>query len=270
MNEQTLVKMKQMKFFGMARAFQSSFESESDKSLTADEMIAFLVDSEMDDRHNRAIDRRIRLARFRYKADVESIIYENDRNLDKNQIMRFAECTFIKKKENILITGLTGIGKSYLATALGYRACELGYKVLYANTGKLFSKLKMSKADGNYLREISRIEKTDLLILDDFGLQPFDNQTRMLLMEIVEDRHDRRSMIITSQIPVGQWHEAIGDNTVADAILDRVVHSAHRIDLKGESMRKKRRSKGNEEVGQNVMLVKSQESYDKNFNFDIK
>jgi DNA replication protein DnaC len=260
MNEQTLAKMNQMKFFGMARAFKTSLETEENKNLTTDEMIAFLVDSEKDDRHNRAIDRRNRLAKFRYKADIENIIFESDRNLDKNQIMRFAECSFIDKKDNILITGFTGIGKSYIATAFGYQACTLGYKVLYANTAKLFSKLKMSKADGTHLREILRIEKTDLLILDDFGLQPFDSQSRMLLMEIVEDRHERNSMIITSQIPVAQWHEVIGDNTVADAILDRVIHTAHRIDLKGESMRIKRKSKIVESSSQPTASLHSQQS----------
>lgn len=238
MNTETLTKMKQMKFLGMARAFQTSLETGNAQKLTADELVAFLINSEMDDRHNRAIDRRIKQARFRYKADIESILYENDRNLDKNQIMRFADCGFVEKKENILITGLTGIGKSYIASAIGQQACVLGYKVYYANTAKLFARLKMTKADGSYLKEISRIERMDLLILDDFGLQPFDSQGRMLLMEIIEDRHDKRSMILTSQIPVDKWHEVIGDNTVADAILDRIIHTAHRIDLQGESMRK--------------------------------
>ena len=238
MNTETLTKMKQMKFLGMARAFQTSLETGNAQKLTADELIAFLINSEMDDRHNRAIDLRIKQARFRYKADIESVLYENDRNLDKNQIMRFADCGFVGKKENILITGLTGIGKSYIASAIGQQACVSGYKVFYANTAKLFARLKMTKADGSYLKEISRIERMDLLILDDFGLQPFDSQGRMLLMEIIEDRHDKRSMIITSQIPVSKWHEVIGDNTVADAILDRIIHTAHRIDLQGESMRK--------------------------------
>jgi DNA replication protein DnaC len=243
MNTETLMKMKQMKFLGMARAFQTSLETDNMQKLTTDELIAFLVNSEMDDRHNRAIDRRIKQAKFRYKADIENIIYENDRNLDKNQILRFADCTFIEKKENMLITGLTGIGKSYIASAIGHQACVIGYKVFYANTAKLFARLKMTKADGSYLKEISRIERMDLLILDDFGLQPFDNQARMILMEIIEDRHEKRSLIINSQIPVGKWHEVIGDNTVADAILDRIIHTAHRVDLKGESMRKKRSMK---------------------------
>ena len=152
--------------------------------------------------------------------------------------MRFADCHFIDKSETIIITGSTGIGKSYVASAIGNQACMLGYKVLYANTTKLFARLKMSKADGSYIKEIARIEKQDLLILDDFGIQPFDNQSRSSLMEIIEDRHGKRSTIITSQLPVLQWHEIIGENTIADAILDRIVHQAHRIELSGESMRK--------------------------------
>jgi len=155
-------------------------------------------------------------------------------------MMRFAECTYIGKQENILITGSTGIGKSHLATALGHQACTLGYKVYYANMAKLFSKLKMGKADGSYMREISKIERQDLLILDDFGLVPIDNQNRSALMEIIEDRHKKASMIITSQLPVNCWHEVIGEKTIADAILDRIVHDAHRIELKGESLRKTR------------------------------
>jgi DNA replication protein DnaC len=155
-------------------------------------------------------------------------------------MMRFAECTYIRKQENILITGSTGIGKSHIATALGHQACTLGFKVYYANMAKLFSKLKMGKADGSYIREISRIERQDLLILDDFGLLPIDNQNRSALMEIIEDRHKKASMIITSQLPVNCWHEIIGEKTIADAILDRIVHDAHRIELKGESLRKTR------------------------------
>lgn len=171
---------------------------------------------------------------------MESIDYQAERNLDRGQILRYAECNFIRKHENIIITGSTGIGKSYIATALGHQACTLGFKVYYANLGKLFSRLKTGKADGSYLKEISKIERQDLLILDDFGLLPIDSQNRSALMEIVEDRHKRASMIITSQLPVNCWHEVIGEKTVADAILDRIVHDAHRIELKGESLRRTR------------------------------
>jgi DNA replication protein DnaC len=239
MNKTTLEKMQQMKFYGMARAFKTSLENDRLNKTTADEMIAFLVESEWDDRNNRRIERNIRNARFRYKSNIENICFDTERNLDKNQLMRFTECVFIDKYENIIITGSTGVGKSYIASAIGNQACVLGYKVLYTNTTKLFAKLKMAKADGSYIKEIARIEKQDLLILDDFGLQPFDIHSRSALMEIIEDRHSKRSTIITSQLPVKQWHEIIGEKTVADAILDRLVHDAHRIELNGESLRKK-------------------------------
>ena len=240
MTQETLDKIKKLKLSGMARAYQTSLENDKLVHLSADELITMLVEAEWDDRLNRNIVRRLRNAKFRYQSSIENIDYEADRNLDRNQIMRFAECTYIGKQENILITGSTGIGKSHLATALGHQACTLGYKVYYANMSKLFSKLKMGKADGSYMREISKIERQDLLILDDFGLVPIDNQNRSALMEIIEDRHKKASMIITSQLPVNCWHEVIGEKTIADAILDRIVHDAHRIELKGESLRKTR------------------------------
>jgi DNA replication protein DnaC len=243
MNEQTVQKMKQMKFFGMVRAFRTSMENETMSRMTTDEMVSLLVDSEWDDRNNRRIERQTRNARFRYKAGVEQLHFDIERNLDKNQFMRLAECIFIQKKENLLITGSTGIGKSYIASAIGNQACTLGYKVLYTNAAKLFSRLKMAKADGSYIREIAKIERQELLIIDDFGLQPMDTHSRSSLMEIIEDRHGSRSTIITSQLPVSQWYEVIGEQTVADAILDRIVHDAHRIELKGESLRKKQRGK---------------------------
>ena len=240
MTQETLEKIKKLKLSGMARAYQTSLENNILSKLSADELITMLVEAEWDDRLNRNIERRLRNAKFRYQSSIENIDYEADRNLDRNQMMRFAECTYIGKQENILITGSTGIGKSHVATALGHQACTLGYKVYYANMAKLFSKLKMGKADGSYMREIARIERQDLLILDDFGLVPIDNQNRSALMEIIEDRHKKASMIITSQLPVNCWHEVIGEKTIADAILDRIVHDAHRIELKGESLRKTR------------------------------
>jgi DNA replication protein DnaC len=240
MTQETLEKIKKLKLLGMARAYQTSLENDKLQQLSADELITLLVEAEWDDRLNRNIERRLRNAKFRYQSSIENIDFGADRNLDRNQMMRFAECTYIRKQENILITGSTGIGKSHIATALGHQACTLGFKVYYANMAKLFSKLKMGKADGSYIREISRIERQDLLILDDFGLLPIDNQNRSALMEIIEDRHKKASMIITSQLPVNCWHEIIGEKTIADAILDRIVHDAHRIELKGESLRKTR------------------------------
>lgn len=239
MNNDTLEKMKKMKLTGMLQAFTMSLEKEQTSNYTKDELVSFLIESEWDERQNRNILRLIANARFRYSASIESLHYEHNRNLDKNQILRYADCSFIRNNENILITGSTGIGKSYLATALGYQACTLGYRVMYANTAKLLSRLKMAKANGTYIKEMAKIERQHLLILDDFGLQILDNVSRQAIMEITEDRHEKGSTIITSQLPVKQWYEVIGEQTIADAILDRIVHSAHRIELKGESLRKK-------------------------------
>lgn len=228
MNTSTLDKLRKLKFFGMFHAFKTCLETGQTASYTADELLAHLVESEWDDRQNRRIDRAIFYARFRYKASVENIHYHADRSIDRNQLMRLADCLFIDRFENLLITGSTGIGKSYVASAIGHQACILGYRVLYASTPKLFAKLKMAKADGSYIKEIAKVERQQLLILDDFGIQPFDAQSRAALMEIIEDRHGKTSLIITSQLPVSKWHEVIGEKTIADAILDRIVHSAHR------------------------------------------
>ena len=239
MNQTSLEKMKSMRLLGMYRAFKTSIETTKNEQLTSDEMTALLVDSEWDDRHNRSIERTLKNARFRYKATIEQLDFTLERGVDKNQIHRMADGEFIKRKENILITGSTGTGKSFLASAIGHQACGLGYKVLYTNTGRLFTQLKMSKADGSSIRELAKIEKQDLLILDDFGIQPFDGPSRAALLEVIEDRHGKRSTIITSQLPVNRWHDVIGEKTVADAILDRIVHNAQRLELKGESLRRK-------------------------------
>jgi DNA replication protein DnaC len=240
MNEQTIEKMRTMKMHGMVSAFRTSLESGRADKWTADELVSMLIDSEWDERYNRKLDRNVKNAHFRYKAAVEQINFDASRDLNKNHILRLADCDFVDKMENVLITGSTGIGKSYIASAIGHQACSLGYKVLYEHTSKLFARLKMGKADGTYLKDITRIEKQELLIIDDFGIQPLDQQSRTILMEIIEDRHGKRSTLITSQVPVNKWHEVIGEQTIADAILDRIIHDAHRLELRGESLRKKR------------------------------
>jgi DNA replication protein DnaC len=199
-----------------------------------------LIEAEWDERYNRKLERSVQRAHFRYKASIEQISYDHERTLDKNQIMRLADCNFIKRKENVIITGSTGIGKSYLASALGHQACSLGYKIMYLHSTKLFAKMKMAKADGSYLKELVKIEKQDLILIDDFGIQPLDSASRTVLMEIIEDRHGKASTMFTSQVPVNMWHEVIGEQTIADAILDRIVHDAHRVEMNGESMRKKK------------------------------
>ena len=237
MNAATLDKMRQMKLLGMHEVLKTSLDAGKSSAYTADELVAQLVEAEWDNRQNRSTEQRVKNARFRYKADLNDLYYHVDRNLDRNQMMQLADCSFIDKAECILITGCTGIGKSYIASALGYHACSQCYRVMYHSVPRLFSMLKMSKAEGSYLKEINRIERQQLLILDDFGLQPLDAQSRTALMEIIEDRHGKSALIITSQLPVSKWYEMIGEQTIADAILDRIVHQAHRLDLKGTSLR---------------------------------
>ena len=239
MNNETLDKMRQLRLYGMYDAFKTNLETSVKESLTADQFIALLVASEWDDRRNRYVERAIRLAGFRYKASLEQIDYAIDRGLEKNQVHRLAALDFVKEHKDVFITGSTGTGKSYLATALGYQACQSGYKVMYVNTAKLMGQLKLAKAKGTILAELKRIERADLLILDDFGLQPFDAQSRASLLDIIEDRHQKRSTVVTSQIPEKEWYDIIGEKTIADAILDRIVHHSLRVELYGESLRRR-------------------------------
>lgn len=248
-----LDKMRQMRLTGMARAFEQTQQSGKNEKYTPDEMISHLIESEWDERYNRKLDRTVKLARFRYKSSIEELSFDDGR-LERNQVERLATCDFIKRKENIIITGSTGVGKSYLASALGHQACSLGYKVLYQHSSKLFARLKIAKADGSILKELLKIEKQHILLIDDFGIQPLDHQSRSILMEIIEDRHGKGSTIITSQVPVGLWHEVIGEPTIADAILDRIVHDAHRIEMSGESMRKKMKSDMNKSTNQEPLI----------------
>jgi len=239
--KQILERMKQMKLWGMYHSFQTNLSTSLPENLTADELLSMLIESEWDDRQTRKKDRLITTAKFRYTASVEELEYDPERNLDKNQILRFADCDYITQRQNILITGSTGVGKSYLGCALGHQACLKGYRVMFFNLAKLLSWLKMMKANGSYLKEINKLERQDLLILDDFGLQPIDDQSRLIFLEIIEDRYDRTSTILTSQLPVSNWYEVINEKTIADAILDRLLHRSFRINLKGESMRKTRK-----------------------------
>ena len=179
-----------MKLNGMHNAFKTAIESGKTDHYSIDQVTSMLIDSEWDERHNRRIERSIKNARFHYKSNIESLNFEVSRNLDRTQILRLADCEFVTKNQNVLITGSTGVGKSFLGTALGYQACIEGYKVSYYSTSKLFAKLKIAKADGSYLRELAKLERKDVLILDDFGLQALDGQNRITLLEIIEDRHN--------------------------------------------------------------------------------
>ena len=238
MNQETLEKMRQTRLQGMYNAFKTSMESFKTESMTTDQFVAWLVSNEWDDRCNRMIERLITQASFRYKASLEEVDYSLERGLERNLLERLAELSFVKESRDLFITGSSGTGKSYIATALGYRACQKGMKVLYANTARLMGQLKMAKAKGTILQELKKIERADLLVLDDFGIQPFDAGGRMNLMDIVEDRHGKKSTLITSQVPVKDWYDIIGEKTIADAVLDRIVHQAIRIELHGDSIRK--------------------------------
>ena len=237
-NQATLQKLQQMKLYGMARAFTSTMEAGSKNQFTSDELLSHLVDAEWDDRHNRKLTRLLKGARFRYKASFEEINFTLKRDLDKNQLLRLSNCQWIESHKDCILTGPTGAGKSFIASALGHQACMYGFKVLYYPCSKLFAHLKLSRADGSYLKELTKILKMDVIILDDFGLEPLDAPCRLTLLEILEDRHGRKSSVFVSQLPVANWHEIIGDPTIADAICDRIIHNAHRIELKGDSVRK--------------------------------
>ena len=237
-NNQTVEKLRQMRLTAMANLHLRQISENNQEKFSPDEYLALLTDHEYEDRQNRKIQRLITQANFRQQASIAQINYQAGRNLDRNAFERLATLDFITRKENLILTGPSGVGKSYLAQALGQQACMMTYKVRYINTARLFQRLKLAKVDGTYLKEINKLNKTTLLILDDFGLQAFDNFARDVLMDIIEERFERTSTIVTSQIPVSAWYDIIGEGTIADAILDRLVNSSHRIDLRGDSLRK--------------------------------
>lgn len=245
MNTQTTIeKMNQLRLKGMSQAYYRSLNEVHFPEHTADELIGLLVDTEWEERYNRKIKNLVKAAGFKEQASPANIDYTARRNLDKNVFERLLHLKFIKKAENIIITGPTGVGKSYLAQAIGLQACHQAIKTLYYSWMDLVELIKLAKLDGTYIRLLKKIQKADLVIIDDFGLHPFDRHARQALMDIVEDRYNRTSMIFSAQVPVSEWHQIIGEGTVADAILDRLVYASHRIELDGQSLRKNRTLQG--------------------------
>ena len=230
--------MTRLKLHGMAKAWTALKEARKNQSLSLTEGLELLLQSEELEKDNRRFKRLEHTAQFRYKASLEELKLDRTRGLDDLLLASLATGDYLTKGESVLITGSTGCGKSYLASALGHQACLLGFKAAYFNTQKLMLKTKMSRLEGT-IKFFDRIAKTDLLILDDFGLTHLEKQHQLDLMELIEDRHGKKSTVIVSQLPVQSWYEVIGEETIADAILDRLLHSSYRIELTGDSLRKK-------------------------------
>ena len=229
-----------LRLHGMSRTWQALLETRRQHELSLGEGLEILLQAEEQERSNNRFERLRKSARFRYQSSVEELKLDASRGMDKALISDLATGEYLKKGESVLITGASGCGKSFLASALGSHACAQGYKVAYYNMQKLLLKTKISRIEGTIVRLFENLAKTDLLILDDFGLTHLEQQQRLDLMEIIEDRHGKSSTMIASQLPVANWYDIIGEETIADAILDRLVHTSYRIELKGESLRKKR------------------------------
>jgi DNA replication protein DnaC len=244
MNTQnTLDQLKQLRLEGMADAYQVVLSMPVQEQPSIHQLIARLSEAEIQHRIHLRTQAYLKISKLRYNAVLEQVYCNPNRNLTQDQLMAVADCSFIERSENVLITGATGCGKSYLACAIGRQACSFGYKTLYLGMSRFLEKISLTKLDGTYIKMLNQIEKTHLIILDDFGLHPMDKITRLALLQMLEDRYAKRSTLISSQLPVSRWHEYIGENTIADAIMDRLSGNAHRFDLKGDSLRKQKPEK---------------------------
>ena len=234
----TLDKLHALKLTGMAAALADQSATPDITDLSFEERLGLLVDREMTERDNRRMTSRLRRAKLRHNAILEDLDYRYSRGLDKGLVQSLAGCQWVKEHLNVLITGPTGVGKTWLACALAHKACREGYTAQYVRLTRLLRELTIAKGDGQYSKLLTSLAKVDVLILDDWGLMKLSAENRRDLLEVLEDRHGRRSTIATSQLPIEEWHGIIGDATLADAILDRLVHNAYKINLRGESMRK--------------------------------
>lgn len=235
----TINKLEALRLAGMVKALREQWQTPDINELIFEERLGLLVDREVSLRETRRMQTRLRKAKLRQNASLEDIDFHQPRGLDKSLITKLADCQWIKSHQNLIVTGPTGVGKSYLACAFAQKACREGFNAIYARISRLFEDLSLAKGDGRYSKMLTGFAKTDLLVLDDYGLAKLSREQRHDLLEILEDRHNARSTLITSQLPVEHWHEQIGDPTLADAIMDRLVHNAHKIQLKGGSLRKK-------------------------------
>jgi len=234
----TLHLMQKMKLLGMSSSYEAILDLPMDKHPDTHECIATLIDAEVQDRAHRRTQMLLRLSKLRYKTSIHDISYKADRNLKKEIIAQLADCSYIERAENLFITGATGCGKSYIACALGNQACLMGYRTIYFNMNRFLEQIAVAKVDGTFIKWINRIQKTALIIFDDFGLQPLSHQIKLALLQILEDRYAQSSTIICSQLPLDKWYEYFDDNTLADAIMDRLTAKSSQIKLQGQSLRK--------------------------------
>jgi DNA replication protein DnaC len=239
LHQPTIEKLHTMRLYGMANAFRAQLETTESHQLSFEERFALLVDQQWLWKENRALERRLQAAKLKERATIEDVNYQHPRGLDRKLLRTLASSEWVRQKLNLVLTGPTGIGKTWIGCALAQKACRDGFSVLHKKSSELFRELAVAHADGSIGRMLLRLAQVDVLLLDDFAMAPLKDSERRDFLEVCDDRYQRRSMILTSQMPVAHWHEQIGDPTLADSILDRLLHNAYRMELKGESMRKK-------------------------------